>query len=116
MMKSQLTINKKKLTELLPKWGNRFVMAKDNGAYVCGKYNEKEQNSWPIYFRGCNPDKDENYYDTSVSKFGGDDFSVDLSSMLDDMKAWTQDDKFHSMIVEYNPKKFTVEVKQRRLK
>lgn len=45
----------------------QFFVAKDQGAYVGTAHNV-------VYFRGCDPVKDKDWYDECRIKFGGDDF------------------------------------------
>lgn len=56
----------------------RWFLAKDDGAYIGatnGKSREDDAFARKLfYFKGCNPDIDEDYYDNARDKFGGDDF------------------------------------------
>lgn len=63
-----------------------YFIAKDQGAYL-GASAGKGKNVI-FYFQGCNPDKDEDWYDNAMAKFGGDDFGemldpAELKKMLD---------------------------------
>jgi hypothetical protein len=56
----------------------RWFLAKDDGAYI-GATNGKKHDDPAFarklfYFAGCNPNTDDDYYDTARDKFGGDDF------------------------------------------
>lgn len=76
-----ITITKKEtqqFSEFLSSRGlKEWFLAKDHGAYI-GAYHEGE--TWLKYFRGCNPDKDDHFYDTARDKFGGDDFGENFPS------------------------------------
>ena len=76
-----ITISKKETKEFSDFLSSRglkeWFLAKDHGAYI-GAYHEGD--TWLKYFRGCNPDKDEYFYDTARDKFGGDDFGLHFSS------------------------------------
>lgn len=73
----QITLTTKQTTELSAFISNNdltdFFIAKDHGAYI-GAYSEKDGSNYIVYFKGCNPEKDEHYYDEAYYKFGGDDF------------------------------------------
>lgn len=54
---------------------DRFFLAKDHGAYVGSAANGK---NCIFYFRGCNPNKDQDFYENAWAMFGGDDFGEHL--------------------------------------
>lgn len=56
----------------------QIFVAKDHGAYVGASVGEK--NNCIFYFKGCDPAKDKDYYDTARTKFGGDDFGEHLDA------------------------------------
>lgn len=65
-----------------------FFVAKDHGAYVGASAGDQPEQQCLFYFKGCDPKKDKNFYDTACTKFGGDDFGerlpvVDLQKALD---------------------------------
>lgn len=49
-----------------------WFVAKDQGAYVGASTGEG--GNCIFFFPGCDPTKDEDWYDAAVSLFGGDDF------------------------------------------
>lgn len=49
----------------------QWFVAKDQGAYI-GASNGKSK--FIVYFKGCDPRKDTEWWETSSTKFGGDDF------------------------------------------
>lgn len=54
-----------------------FFFAKDNGAYfgaTKGSQSKGDFENCIIYVSGCDPEKNEGYYDTCQARFGGDDF------------------------------------------
>lgn len=59
-----------------------FFIAKDEGAYL-GAANGKD--NILFFFRGCNPNKDPDYYETARAKFGLGDFgeTFDLAILRD---------------------------------
>lgn len=56
----------------------QIFIAKDDGAYVGASIGEKT--NCIFYFKGCDPAKDKDYYDTARAKFGGDDFGEHLDA------------------------------------
>jgi hypothetical protein len=76
-----ITITKKETLEfsafLTENRIKEWFMAKDHGAYVGAYYEGK---TWLKYFKGCNPEKDSDFYETARHKFGGDDFGIHISS------------------------------------
>lgn len=75
-MKAQLTLKRAQLVQfaafLISHPKCTPFMAKDQGAYV-GASNGPDDKCI-FYFRGCDPDKDDDWYDTAHRIFGGDDF------------------------------------------
>lgn len=62
---------------------SEFFVAKDSGAYIgmtAGSKDEGTFESLIHYFRGCDPSKDEECYENSSYKFGGDDFGVHMGT------------------------------------
>lgn len=60
----------------------QFTLVKDQGAYLMAGTEatlagEKVAN-FVVYCDGCNPDVDEDYYETAREIFGGDDFGEPL--------------------------------------
>jgi hypothetical protein len=51
-----------------------YFIAKDHGAYLGASVGDKPEQQCLFYFAGCNPAKDEDWYDNAHYKFGGDDF------------------------------------------
>lgn len=57
-----------------------FFLAKDQGAYVGATAGKDETfENIIFYFRGMDPNKDEDFYDNADWAFGGDDFGEHLS-------------------------------------
>lgn len=58
----------------------QFYLVKDRGAYVMAAtetplpVDEEGSANFVVYCEGCNPDVDEDYYETARAIFGGDDF------------------------------------------
>lgn len=66
----------------------KFFVAKDQGAYVGASAGSEPDQKVIYYFEGCDPEKDENWYENAREDFGGDDFGVylpirDLTSLLE---------------------------------
>jgi hypothetical protein len=57
---------------------NQWFIAKDHGAYVGAAYGAEPGQNCVFYFKGCDPSKDEDWYDTAHAKFGGDDFGEQM--------------------------------------
>ena len=55
-----------------------WFIAKDHGAYI-GASMGVGQNCI-FYFRGCNPNRDTDWYDNTRRAFGGDDFGEHLDA------------------------------------
>lgn len=58
-----------------------FFFAKDQGAYfgaVIGTFGEANFTRSIHYVAGCDPKKDEDWYDTARAIYGGDDFGEEL--------------------------------------
>jgi len=53
---------------------DQWFIAKDQGAYLGMSLGMDPAPKCIIYFPGCDPSKDEGWYDTCHAKFGGDDF------------------------------------------
>lgn len=85
-VKAQITIKPedvKAISRVARQYNKKqWFLAKDSGAYV-GINTGQDENFEPIihYFRGCDPSKDEDYYENARHKFGGDDFAemMDIS-------------------------------------
>jgi len=75
----QITLKRPQVEEIvtLAHQMNRedFFVAKDDGAYVgiAGNVNGEFKNAI-FYFKGCNPRKNPEAWDTAQHLFGGDDF------------------------------------------
>jgi len=73
------------LFKFCTKHDNYFFLAKDQGAYVgaCGGNRDDDTfESLIFYFPGCDPEKDEDYYETARDQFGGDDFGETFEANL----------------------------------
>ena len=57
-----------------------FYLAKDQGAYV-GAGNNATGTGVLFFFRGCDPQRDPNWYEECRYKFGGDDFGVQFDDI-----------------------------------
>ena len=56
---------------------DKFFFAKDQGAYfgaTKGSQSEGDFKNCIVYLQGCDPDKNEDFYETCRNRFGGDDF------------------------------------------
>jgi hypothetical protein len=56
----------------------KYFVAKDQGAYVGASAGPAPEQKVIYYFEGCDPEKDENWYENAREDFGGDDFGVHL--------------------------------------
>jgi hypothetical protein len=63
----------------------QWFVAKDQGAYVGASAGAEPEKACIFYFKGCDPKKDKEWYDTARAKFGGDDFGemMDVKSLKD---------------------------------
>lgn len=53
---------------------DQWFIAKDQGAYLGQSMGMDPAPKCIFYFPGCDPEKDEDWYETAHAKFGGDDF------------------------------------------
>lgn len=116
----QLTLNAKQVRELSAFCkkhdAKTFFMAKDNGAYVGatgGSHDEGTFENCIFYFKGMDPNKNEDYYEATAWAFGGDDFGetfdVDFLHRLADNK------DLHSMTVKVSPTRIGITAKTRKV-
>ncbi|MHC5194880.1 DUF3085 domain-containing protein [Pseudomonas frederiksbergensis] len=61
----------------------QWFIAKDQGAYVGASAGPAEEQKCIFFFKGCDPQKDKDWYDTAHAKFGGNDFGerLDIESL-----------------------------------
>lgn len=85
----QITLNinqTKKFIDFAKKHNvEKFFIAKDQGAYI-GINTKNAKEKIIHYFNGCNPDRNEEWYENCHYKFGGDDFGEMLD--LAKIKEW----------------------------
>lgn len=58
-----------------------FMLVHDQGVYLMGNHDRERKDGESrtiVYCDGCQPDKDEFWYEYSVDLVGGDDFCVDV--------------------------------------
>lgn len=60
---------------------------------------KKEGHHWVAYAKDCNPDTDEDWWDTARSLVGGDDFGENISESIDVIRACVKDNKTFSIRV-----------------
>lgn len=83
-MKVQMTLTAAQVQEIVDFADEysveNFFIAKDSGAYlgITAKGEDGELKRILHYFKGCNPETDEDYYENADMKFGGDDFGESL--------------------------------------
>lgn len=101
----QITLNRakvQKLHDLCVKHGrDTFFLAKDQGAYVgaCGgSQDDGTFENCIFYFKGCDPQKDEDFYDNARQMFGGDDFGEHFSA--DILKAFLDEAHNTKMVIK----------------
>ena len=71
----------KKLADCIEHYNyDSFYLAKDQGAYV-GAGNNATGTGVLFFFRGCDPQRDPNWYEECRYKFGGDDFGVQFDDI-----------------------------------
>lgn len=70
---------------------DRFYFAKDQGAYFLAKKGSNSNEDFKnciVYVRGCDPEKDTEWYEAARDRFGGDDFYESFEiSVLDQFVA-----------------------------
>lgn len=70
---------------------DKFFLAKDQGAYVgaAGQDEIGQMENCIFYFKGCDPLKDDDWYENAHDKFGGDDFGEFLPATWLDLPQGT---------------------------
>lgn len=82
-----------------------FFLAKDQGAYIGATAGTEKNNDFcncVLYVDGCNPDVDENWYETARRKFGGDDFGEMLDVRW--LDAVLENPKVTALVLVVTPK------------
>lgn len=111
----QITLTKPRLREfagfLSEHKVKRWFLAKDQGAYI-GATNGKKHDDPAFarkifYFKGCNPNTDEDYYETARDKFGGDDFGEWLEPSI--IYELAGNPKVTAMILKVNKNNITID-------
>ena len=69
----QITLPRETVLKMLETGYDNFYIAKDQGVYV-GAGSSTTEDLVITYFNGCDPNKDEFWYEEARAKFGGDDF------------------------------------------
>jgi hypothetical protein len=68
-----------KLATFVQKHGlQQIFIAKDHGAYIGASVGPDD--NCIFYFHGCDPQKDKDFYENALAKFGGDDFGEHLDA------------------------------------
>tara|TARA_Y100000401_G_scaffold87015_1_gene72407 strand:- start:51 stop:407 length:357 start_codon:yes stop_codon:yes gene_type:complete len=65
---------------------DEWFLAKDQGAYIGAASGNDDRGTnlehILFYFRGCDPNKNVDWFETQQDKFGGDDFGEVLESQI----------------------------------
>jgi|DEB0MinimDraft_6_1074348.scaffolds.fasta_scaffold28178_3 hypothetical protein len=91
----------------------QFFVAKDHGAYVGATKRDEDTNELHriiFYFKGCDPNKDKDCWNTQQDKFGGDDF-VDLIP-ASDLHNVAKEKALDAMVIIV--KRSSIEIRTRR--
>lgn len=56
----------------------RYYVARDRGAFVGYMTGFTPDKQCIFYFKGCDPSKDEDYYENTLLIFDGDDVGIDM--------------------------------------
>tara|TARA_R110000787_G_scaffold86717_2_gene184860 strand:- start:310 stop:672 length:363 start_codon:yes stop_codon:yes gene_type:complete len=101
----QITLSKNQVTKLSKFMrkhdSENWFLAKDQGAYVGATGGSHEDGNFEnclYYFKGCDPNKDEFFYDTAREKFGGDDFGEQFDAEI--IHDLADDPRFISVVVK----------------
>lgn len=111
----QITLKKAQVQQLVAfcdehKQAN-FFMAKDQGAYVGAAAGivDGQMKNCIFYFKGCDPQKDQDWYHNARDMFGGDDFGENFPvSHLKD--ALAQPD-LTSVVIKVTPTSVSIQAK-----
>lgn len=108
---TQMTLTRKQvqaLHDFAEKHGkDQWFLAKDHGAYIGMTAGSKEEDNFEnilFYFKGCNPEKDEDFYDNAGYKFGWDDFGEHFSTEI-----------FSKFLTDENAVKIVIKVGARQI-
>lgn len=83
-----------------------WFIAKDQGAYVGASCGPKPEDKCIFYFKGCDPVKDEDWYETAHSKFGGDDFGDMMQ--VDSLKSALDNKEMTAIVVKVTSSRITI--------
>jgi hypothetical protein len=83
-----------------------WFVGKNEGAYVGASAGAEEQQQCLFYFKGCNPKKDANWYDSAHAKFGGDDFHDQMD--VQTLKNALADEKLTAMEVKVTKSRISI--------
>lgn len=92
-----------------------LALAKDHGAYLLSngspvQMDEKSGKRLVVYARGCNPDIDKEYYDTTDAICGGDDF-VELIGTKTLRRLMIKAPLAKELHIAFNERNFMIEVR-----
>jgi hypothetical protein len=85
-----------------------WFIAKDHGAYLGASTGAKPKPQCLFYFPGCDPEKDEDFYDTADTKFGGDDFGEHMP--LADLQRYLEKPAMDGIRVKVTSRAITIDV------
>jgi len=115
----QLTLNAKQvrqLSDFCKKHSNdNFFMAKDNGAYVGATGGSHEDGTFEnclFYFKGMDPTKNEDYYETARYAFGGDDFGETFDAAF--LHKLADNPNLHNMTIKVGQTRISISAKTRK--
>lgn len=86
----------------------QWFIAKDHGAYVGASCGSEPDQKCLFYFKGCDPEKDADWYDTAHAKFGGDDFGEHMQ--LADLTKTLALPRMTTVRIKVTSKSITLEV------
>jgi hypothetical protein len=112
-MKAQtITLSRTKVQQLvdfIEKFNlKNWVIAKNQGAYVGAYAGAQPEKQCLFFFKGCDPQKDADWYDTAHAKFGGDDFQDILR--VEDLKNALANESMKSVKVKITSKSIDISV------
>ena len=78
----EVFLNHSDLCDLLASPTSGLSLANDHGGYVCTSPGDGQVIK---YFKGMDPNKDEDYWERTREVFGGDDLGMDLPEIREQM-------------------------------
>jgi len=90
-----------------------WFIAKDEGAYIgatSGNVDDGTFENCLFYFKGCDPSKNESYWDEARQQFGGDDFGEFFDAEI--ILQHADNTKVTSMKITVDPEEIIIDTRE----